>query len=46
LGSIRTYRNGAPFMLGLILGEFTLAVFWAILSSPKIGANAPLFPWP
>jgi len=46
LGSIRTYRNGAPFMLGLILGEFTMAVLWAILSSPQVGANAPLFPWP
>lgn len=46
LGNIRTYRSGAPFMLGLILGEFTMAVFWALMSSPQVGANAPLFPWP
>ena len=46
LGSIRTYRSGAPFMVGLILGEFTMAVFWALMSVPQVGWNAPLFPWP
>lgn len=45
-GSIQMYRRFAPFMLGLILGEFTMAVFWALMSTPRIGWNAPLFPWP
>jgi len=46
LGGIQTYRSWAPFMLGLILGEFTMAVFWALMSMPGIGWNAPTFPWP
>lgn len=45
-GNIHLYRRWAPFMLGMILGEFTLAVFWAIMSTPQIGWNAPGFPWP
>ncbi len=45
LGSIQTFRKGAPFMLGMILGEFTMAVFWAVMSMPW-GWNAPGFPWP
>lgn len=45
-GSIHLYRRLAPFMLGLILGEFTMAVFWAIMNTPGIGWNAPAFPWP
>lgn len=45
-GSIHLYRRFAPFMLGMILGEFTTAVFWAIMSTPNIGWSAPGFPWP
>lgn len=45
-GGIRLYRRIAPFMLGMILGEFTMAVLWALLSTPGIGLNAPMFPWP
>lgn len=45
-GGIVLYRRFAPLMIGLILGEFTMAFFWAILSTPAIGWNAPLFPWP
>jgi hypothetical protein len=45
-GSIGLYRRIAPFMLGLILGEFTMAVVWALMSTPGIGWNAPVFPWP
>jgi hypothetical protein len=45
-GSIRMYRRWAPFMLGMILGEFTMAVFWALMSTPRIAWNAPVFPWP
>lgn len=33
-------------MLGMILGEFKMAVFWAIMSMPWAGWNAPGFPWP
>ncbi len=45
-GGMRLYRKIAPFMLGMVLGEFTMAVFWALMSFPAIGWNAPLFPWP
>jgi len=45
-GGLKAYRTLRPFMLGLILGEFTMAMVWAILSSPAIGMSAPDFPWP
>ena len=45
-GGILLYRRLAPLMIGMILGEFTMAFFWAIMSVPAIGWNAPLFPWP
>lgn len=51
-GGIDTFRRVAPFMLGLILGEFSMAVFWAIVTmlSPTIlgfkFTTAPGFPWP
>ena len=45
-GGMKMYRRGAPFMLGLILGEFTMAVFWALMNLPAIHWNAPEFPWP
>jgi hypothetical protein len=45
-GGMRLYRRVAPFMLGMILGEFTMAVFWALMKTPAIGWNAPEFPWP
>jgi hypothetical protein len=45
-GGAETYKKLAPFMLGMILGEFTLAVFWAVMSTPAIGWSAPGFPWP
>jgi hypothetical protein len=51
-GGIELFRRIAPFMLGMILGEFTMAVFWAIISmtSPTILSfkftSAPGFPWP
>jgi hypothetical protein len=50
-GGIDLFRKFAPFMLGLILGEFTSAVFWAILTmyKPTIWGfpftSAPGFPW-
>lgn len=51
-GGIDLFRRLAPFALGLILGEFSLAVLWAIISmvSPTIlgfkFTTAPEFPWP
>ena len=44
-GGIDTYRRLAPFMLGLILGEFGAAVFWS-LGNIFRGWSAPGFPWP
>ena len=44
-GGIETYRRLAPFMLGLIVGEFSAAVFWS-LGNILRGWNAPSFPWP
>jgi hypothetical protein len=51
-GGIELFRRLAPFALGLILGEFSLAVLWALISmlSPTIFGfkftTAPEFPWP
>jgi hypothetical protein len=44
-GGIETFRRISPFMLGMILGEFTLAVFWAVMNM-AFGWSAPDFPWP
>ncbi len=44
-GGIETFRKVAPFMLGMILGEFSSAVFWS-LGNILRGWNAPQFPWP
>ncbi|HEX8551412.1 MAG TPA: DUF6785 family protein [Abditibacteriaceae bacterium] len=44
-GGIETFRRISPFMLGMILGEFTLAVFWAVMNMTR-GWSTPDFPWP
>ena len=44
-GGVETYRKIAPFMLGLIGGEFCAAVFWA-LGNMLRGWSTPNFPWP
>ncbi len=44
-GGIRTYLKLRPFFLGLIFGEFFMAVVWSILSF-ALHVNAPMFPWP
>ena len=44
-GGIETFRKVAPFMLGLILGEFSSAVFWSIMNLWR-GWSTPEFPWP
>ena len=43
-GGIETYRKLAPFMLGLILGEFAAAVFWS-LGNVFRGWSVPGFSW-
>lgn len=51
-GGINLFRRLAPFMLGMILGEFSMAVFWALMviwSPAPLGfkfTTAPGFPWP
>ena len=50
-GGIQTFRKLAPWMLGMILGEFTSAVCWAVIAmlKPTIWgfqfSSAPSFPW-
>lgn len=44
-GGIETFRKLAPFMLGMILGEFMSAVFWAFMKM-FFTWNTPNFPWP
>ena len=42
---IRQYQRFRPFFLGLVFGEFSMAIVWTLISW---GANvpAPFFPWP
>ncbi|MBV9864233.1 MAG: hypothetical protein JO316_02675 [Abitibacteriaceae bacterium] len=44
-GGIQTFRRIAPFMLGMILGEFSMAMFWAV-GKMVFNWSAPDFPWP
>ena len=39
------YRQLRPFFLGLIFGEFTMAVLWTLISV-AFDSPAPSFPWP
>jgi len=45
LGGIQKYRQFRPFFLGLIFGEFSMAVVWTLISY-LTRASAPFFPWP
>lgn len=42
-GGIEMFRRWMPFMLGLILGEFMMAVFWALMNM-YLGWSVPKFP--
>ena len=44
-GGIESFRKLAPFMLGLVLGEFMMAVMWAVMNMWR-GWSTPSFPWP
>lgn len=39
------YAKGQPFFLGMVLGEFFMAVLWTVICS-IIRKPAPFFPWP
>ena len=42
---VRGYRRFRPFFLGMIFGEFSMAVFWTGVSY-LTKVRAPTFPWP
>lgn len=44
-GGMRLYVRSRPFFLGMVLGEFSMAVIWALVSWIA-NAPAPSFPWP
>ena len=45
-GGMKLYRKLRPFFLGMIFGEFGMAVVWTVISwAAKIPA-VPSFPWP
>lgn len=44
-GGVKIYQRARPLFLGLIFGEFTMAVFWTVISA-IFGTQAPAFPWP
>ena len=44
-GGMKYYLLIRPFFLGLILGEFSMAVFWTLMAA-GLGITAPAFPWP
>lgn len=44
-GGVETYRKVAPFMLGMVLGEFGAGLFW-MLGNIARGWAVPAFPWP
>jgi len=45
IGGIQQYRKFQPFFMGLILGEFSMAVIWTAISY-FMRTPAPFFPWP
>ncbi len=44
-GSIRLYQQIRPLFLGMIWGEFSMAVVWTLISWVA-HVPAPFFPWP
>jgi hypothetical protein len=44
-GGMRLYLKARPWFLGMVLGEFGMAVIWTLIS---VFTNAPTpdFPWP
>ncbi|MCD6351413.1 MAG: hypothetical protein J7M26_04750 [Armatimonadetes bacterium] len=44
-GGVKMYHRSRPYFLGLIFGEFSMAVFWTLVSA-LFSTRAPAFPWP
>ena len=44
-GGMKVYRRLRPLFLGMIFGEFGMAVIWTVVSW-IFGVPAPSFPWP
>jgi len=44
-GGIKLYLKLRPAFLGLIFGEYFMAVLWTVISW-VFGTNVPIFPWP
>ena len=44
-GGMKLYIRARPWFLGLVLGEFTMALVWTLLAW-GLNAPAPGFPWP
>jgi hypothetical protein len=44
-GGMRAFVLFRPLFLGMILGEFSMAILWTALGA-LAGAPAPVFPWP
>jgi hypothetical protein len=44
-GGMKLYARARPFFLGMVLGEFTMAVLWTI-PSLFYRTPTPFFPWP
>lgn len=44
-GGMSLYVKARPWFLGMILGEFGMAVVWALIGA-LTGAPTPTFPWP
>lgn len=42
---IRQYQRLRPFFLGMVFGEFSMAVLWTLISW-SANVPAPFFPWP
>lgn len=44
-GGMRLYVRARPWFLGMVLGEFSMAVLWTLIGA-LTGAPTPEFPWP
>lgn len=44
-GGMRFYVRARPFFLGMVMGEFSAAVVWAVVAWAA-NVPAPVFPWP
>jgi hypothetical protein len=45
-GGMRLYARARPFFLGMVLGEFTMAVLFTLPALYDRSMPTPAFPWP